>query len=114
MIFSHFAKGHKCGFIGQEIRIIPILDENKCFDFTYEVIGFKCVKVNRVFIKTVAGASSFTDFLVFIKKNCLKKALSLFMPLRKPRLTTRRAVTPAFISAALNLSFFVISIPMQN
>lgn len=68
MIFSHFAKDHKCGYIGQEIRIIPMLDENKCFDFTYEVIGFKCGKVNRVFIKTVAGASSFTDFLVFYQE----------------------------------------------
>lgn len=72
-IFSYFAKDHKCGFIGQEIRIIPILDKNKCFDFTYEVIGFKCAKVNRVFIKTVSGASSFTDFLVFYQEEMPKE-----------------------------------------
>lgn len=68
MIFSYFASDHKCGFIGQEIHIIPILDKNKCFDFTYEVIGFKCAKVNRVFIKTISGTSSFTDFLVFYQE----------------------------------------------
>lgn len=72
-IFSYFAKDHKCGFIGQEIRIIPILDKNKCFDFTYEVIGFKCAKVNRVFIKTVSGASSFTDFLIFYQEEMPKE-----------------------------------------
>lgn len=73
MIFAYFAKDHKCGFIGQELRIIPILDKNKCFDFTYEVIGFSCAKVNRVFIKTVSGASSFTDFLVFYQEELPKE-----------------------------------------
>ncbi|MCM1004714.1 MAG: hypothetical protein NC402_00265 [Prevotella sp.] len=70
MIFEYFAKDHKCGFFGHEIQIIPILDKNKCFDFTYEVIGFKCAKVNRVFIKTVSGVSSFIDFLVFYQEGC--------------------------------------------
>lgn len=67
-IFSYFAQDHDCGFIGQEIRIIPVLDEDKRFSFTFEVIGFKCAKVNRVFIKTVSGTSSFTDFLVFYQE----------------------------------------------
>lgn len=65
MIFEYFAKDHNCGFIGQELLIIPILNKDKSFDFTYEVIGFTCSKVNRVFIKTVSGSSSFTDFLIF-------------------------------------------------
>ena len=65
MIFAYFAKDQRCGFLGDSIRILPLLDKNKCFDFTYEVIGFTCAKVNRIFLKTVSGASSFTDFLVF-------------------------------------------------
>lgn len=65
MIFSYFATDQKCGFLGDNLRILPILDKKKCFDFTYEVIGFKCARVDHVFIKTVSGSSSFTDFLVF-------------------------------------------------
>ena len=64
-IFAYFAKDHNCGFFGDEIRIIPILNGDKTFSFMYEVIGFKCAKVEKVFIKTVSGSSSFTDFLVF-------------------------------------------------
>ncbi len=64
-IFAYFAQDQKCGFFGDSIRILPLLDKNKCFDFTYEVIGFTCAKVNRIFLKTVSGSSSFTDFLVF-------------------------------------------------
>ena len=64
-ILSYFAKDHKCGFLGSDLRILPLLDRNKCFGFTYEVIGFNCAKVNKVYIKTVSGSLSFTDFLVF-------------------------------------------------
>lgn len=65
MIFEYFAKDQNCGFFGDNIRIIPILNPNKTFAFTYEVIGFKCAKVDRIYIKTVSGSSSFTDFLIF-------------------------------------------------
>ncbi len=67
-IFSYFAKDKDCGFFGDTIRIIPLLDKNKCFDFTYKVIGFTCAKVNNIFIKTVSGSSSFTDFLIYYQK----------------------------------------------
>ena len=69
MIFEYFAKDQNCGFFGDSIRIIPILNKDKTFSFTYEVIGFKCAKVEKVFIKTVSGSSSFTDFLVFYQEN---------------------------------------------
>ena len=69
MIFSYFAKDQNCGFFGDTIRIIPLLDSNKCFDFTYQVIGFTCAKVNKIFIKTVSGTSSFTDFLIYYQDN---------------------------------------------
>lgn len=65
MIFEYFAKDQGCGFFGDSIRIIPILNANKCFEFTYEVIGFTCARVKHVYIKTVSGSSSFTDFLVY-------------------------------------------------
>ena len=44
MIFEYFAKDQNCGFFGDSIRIIPILNNDKTFSFTYEVIGFKCAK----------------------------------------------------------------------
>ena len=69
MIFSYFAKDQNCGFFGDTIRIIPLLDANKYFDFTYQVIGFTCAKVNKIFIKTVSGTSSFTDFLIYYQDN---------------------------------------------
>ena len=68
MIFEQFAKDQKCGFFGDSIRIIPILNSDKTFSFTYEVIGFKCAKVCHIFIKTVSGSSSFTDFLIFYQE----------------------------------------------
>lgn len=68
MILTHFAKDQGCGFFWQDVRLIPILDGNKCFDFTYEVIGFSCARVNKVYIKTVSGSSSFVDYLVFYQQ----------------------------------------------
>ncbi len=73
MIFEYFAKDHNCGFIGQELHIIPILNKDKSFEFTYEVIGFTCSKINKVFIKTVSGSSSFTDFLIFYQDEMPKE-----------------------------------------
>lgn len=64
-IFEYFAKDQQCGFFGDTLRIIPILNENKCFEFTYEVIGFTCAKVQHFYIKTVSGTSSFVDFLIY-------------------------------------------------
>jgi hypothetical protein len=63
-IFQKFAKDHGYAVFIDSIRILPILKENK-FTFTYEIIGFRCNKVNRVFIKTVSGNSSFIDYLIF-------------------------------------------------
>lgn len=65
MILSYFAKDYNFGFLGSSLQILPLLDQNKCFDFTYEVIGFKCSKIDHIYIKTISGKSSFTDFLVY-------------------------------------------------
>lgn len=64
-ILSLFAKDQGCGYFGGHLTIIPLLDEAKCFDFTYEVIGFKCASVRRIYIKTISGSSSFVDYLIF-------------------------------------------------
>ena len=58
------------GFVGfvRPLIIRPILDSNK-FTFTYEVTGLECNKVDKVYIKTVSGISSFTDFLIFYQKD---------------------------------------------
>jgi hypothetical protein len=63
-IFEKFAEDHDFEVSIETIRIIPILAESK-FTFTYEVTGLVCSQVNRVFIKTISGNSSFTDFLIF-------------------------------------------------
>lgn len=67
-ILKYFAKDKGFGFLGRELTILPILDEEKCFDFTYEVIGFECPKVKHVYIKTVSGYSSFVDYLIFYQE----------------------------------------------
>lgn len=56
------------GFIDL-IRIIPILTADRDFAFTYEIIGVKSEKINKVYIKIVSGYSSFVDYLVFFQKN---------------------------------------------
>jgi hypothetical protein len=48
------------------LRILPVLSDGK-FSFTYELIGFRCNKVDKIFIKSVSGHSSFVDFLVFFQ-----------------------------------------------
>jgi hypothetical protein len=67
-IFQKFAKDYGFAVFVDTIRIFPILDNNK-FTFTYEVTGFRCNKVDKVYIKTVSGNSSFTDFLIFYQKD---------------------------------------------
>ena len=66
-IFQKFAKDYGFAVFIDTLRIFPILVDNK-FTFTYEVTGFRCNKVDKVYIKTVSGNSSFTDFLIFYQK----------------------------------------------
>ena len=66
-ILRKFAKDYKFGVFIDTLRIFPIL-KNKKFTFTYELTGFRCSKVDKVYIKTVTGNSSFVDFLVFYQK----------------------------------------------
>lgn len=67
-IFERFAKDYKYAVFIDDIRILPIL-QNDEFTFTYEVTGFKCKNVEKVYIKTISGKSSFTDYLIFYQEN---------------------------------------------
>ncbi len=66
-IFRKFAKDYGFACFIDTLRILPILEKGK-FTFTYEVTGFRCNKVNKVFVKTVSGNSSFTDFVIFYQE----------------------------------------------
>lgn len=63
-IFKKFAKDYNFAVFIDTIRILPVLKDGK-FTFTYEVTGFNCNSVDKVYIKTISGNSSFVDFLIF-------------------------------------------------
>ena len=65
VIINKFAKEYKVACFINQIRIIPALNKDKTFSFTYEVKGLESEVVNKVFIKTVSGYSSFVDFIIF-------------------------------------------------
>lgn len=67
IIFEKFAKDFKFAVFVDTIRIFPILEDGN-FTFTYEVTGFRCNNVDKVYIKTISGNSSFTDFLIFYQQ----------------------------------------------
>lgn len=68
-IFQKFAENYGFACFINPLQIHPILENGK-FTFIYQVKGFDCNnKVNKVFIKTVSGNSSFTDFLIFYQEN---------------------------------------------
>ena len=50
-ILEEFAADYKVGAFVDNLRILPIIKNNR-FIFTYELIGFRCNKVDKIFIKT--------------------------------------------------------------
>jgi len=69
VIIEKFAKDYGIACFINNIKILPLLNDDKTFTFTYEVKGLDSQVVNRIFIKTVSGYSSFVDFLVFYQDN---------------------------------------------
>jgi hypothetical protein len=65
-IFKRFAKDRNIAFIGNNLRILPILEDGK-FSFTYKIEGFITPAVKQVIIKTISGSASFVDFMVFFQ-----------------------------------------------
>ncbi len=64
-IIEKFAQDYNITCFIDNIRILPMVDDNKSFLFLYEVKGLHSHFVDRVYIKIVSGYSSFVDFLVF-------------------------------------------------
>jgi len=68
-IIQKFAQDHKIACFINNIRILPILNENKNFEFTYEIKGLDSNVVKKIYMKTVSGFSSFVDYLIFYQDN---------------------------------------------
>ncbi len=66
-IIRKFSNDYKLDLSIKNMKICPIMKDG-LFTFTYELIGVKCKDVNRVFIKTASGNSSFVDFLIFYEE----------------------------------------------
>lgn len=66
-LFQKFATDNNLAVFIDTIRIIPILKNNK-FTFTYEILGLHCSKINKYYIKTVTGNSSFVDYLMYYQE----------------------------------------------
>ncbi len=65
IILEKFSKDNGIPCFIDTIRILPILNKDKKFEFLYEVLGVKSNKINKIFLKIVSGFSSFVDFLIF-------------------------------------------------
>jgi len=77
-ILFKFSKDNAIPCFIDAIKILPLLNKDNDFSFTYEIIGFKSNKINKVFLKTISGKSSFVDFLLFYQE---KKPISSDNPL---------------------------------
>lgn len=71
LIVRHFVKEKKLDSSTriETVNIIPLLDENNCFNFTYRVIGIELPSADNIFIKIISGSSSFVDYLIFYQEN---------------------------------------------
>lgn len=67
-IFQKFAKDYGFAVFLKPLHIQPILENNR-FTFLYEVKGFDCKKVDKVYIKTISGNSSLVDYLIFYQQD---------------------------------------------
>lgn len=67
VILEKFAKDNGMGAFMDALRILPVLGNGK-FTFTYEITSFICNHINKIFLKTISGYSSFVDFLVFFQE----------------------------------------------
>lgn len=64
VILRKFCSDQNFASFIDNLRIIPLIEKGK-FSFCYELKGFDCNKVNKIFIKTISGNSSFADFVIF-------------------------------------------------
>ncbi|MCF6344059.1 MAG: hypothetical protein L3J15_05190 [Devosiaceae bacterium] len=69
IIFQRFAEDYKSACFIDNIRILPVLNNDGIFTFTYEVKGLDSKIVDNVYLKIVSGNSSFVDFLIFYQEH---------------------------------------------
>ena len=64
-IIGKFIDEH--GLIGEfsELKVVPTLDDDGRFLFSYLVTGLNCDEITEIRIETITGSSSFVDFLIF-------------------------------------------------
>jgi len=66
-ILNKFAQDNNIACFFDQTRILPMINEDRTFTFTYEVKGVHSKVIDNIYIKTVSGYSSFVDFLVFFQ-----------------------------------------------
>lgn len=74
-----------------EIRIIPLLDKNNLFIFTYKVVGIDSNQIADIFIKVIRGKSSFVDFIVFFQKDEPKQKDEPFLIIEETKTTDKES-----------------------
>lgn len=67
-IIEKFATDNHYAVFIDKIRILPILEDGR-FTFVYEVAGYQCNRINKIFLCSISGYSSFVDYLVFYQNN---------------------------------------------
>ena len=74
-----------------EIRIIPLLDKNNLFVFTFKVLGIDSDQIEDIFIKVIRGESSFVDFIVFLQKDEPKQKDEPFLIIEETKTTDKES-----------------------
>lgn len=69
LIIHYFAQDHKFSVKTEKIKIVPQLDDENHFNFTYQVVGIRCTSVKNIYIKIISGSSSFVDYLLFFQND---------------------------------------------
>lgn len=67
-ILMKFADDKNFSYFIDPIRVLPVL-ENEKFAFVYEVFGFQCNKIDKIYVRCASGYSSFVDFLLFYQND---------------------------------------------
>jgi len=66
-IIKKFASDKSLSCKINDLKIFPLMSDGH-FSFTYEIVGVKCKKIEKNFIKLASGKSSFVDYLLFYQK----------------------------------------------
>ena len=74
-----------------EIRIIPLLDKNNLFVFTFKVLGIDSNQIEDIYIKVIRGESSFVDFIVFLQKDEPKQKDEPFLIIEETKTTDKES-----------------------